>query len=177
MGSPNPPSSQREVHTLSNTITSKKRAVSRRNTQSPPCSIVGESDSTSFAANSPKRADTGELYIVFVDFEALSTSSAGTMWTDNRVPKFEQIKALEPSGLHRVPVAIIESGVDMERLNFKTADGDERSRNVCGWADGINGNKGKRIGEPLGHGTHTASTVMNLLPNADLYYCLHHKDL
>jgi len=45
----------------------------------------------------------------------------------------------------------------------------DRIKKVCRWVDGKNGTEDRLGGDISGHGTHIASIVLDIAPNADIY--------
>ncbi|KAJ6443903.1 peptidyl-prolyl cis-trans isomerase ppi1 [Purpureocillium lavendulum] len=64
---------------------------------------------------------------------------------------------------HRVTIAVLDSGIDRDHLDFQTCDG--RLKGMASYVD----QEGGRCSNAIGHGTHTASLVLNYAPSADIY--------
>lgn len=135
-----------------------------------PYAVSKESDSPRFAPDSPKLTNTGEMHTIFGDPEELpSHLSSGNKRTDKWITEFKQLEVLKLSGPHRVRIAIIDSGIDMDHVDIIAAFNDDRIRKVCDWVDGHEGREHNRMTDTLGHGTHIASIILNLTPNVELY--------
>ncbi len=74
---------------------------------------------------------------------------------------------LQPT--HRVKVALLDTGIDLEHAYFDKQYPHGRIKSVCSWVDGKEGVEDAWGGDESGHGTFIASLLLDLAPNIDLY--------
>jgi subtilisin family serine protease len=76
----------------------------------------------------------------------------------------EELSRKDP---RRVRIAILDTGIDMNHVDMLSEK--DRIKKVYSWVDGKNGEEDRFGGDISGHGTHIASIVLDIAPNADLY--------
>jgi hypothetical protein len=100
------------------------------------------------------------------------SSNASKLWLDTftgiikeRIGK----SSSQPPGGHRVKVAILDTGIDLNHSYFDGEYKAGRIQNIASFVDGKNGDEDKNCGDESGHGTFVASLLLSHGPHIDLY--------